>query len=126
MSTWEEMSRDCLKSAKNLFDAGLYRRSISSSYYAAYSAITAHFVAKGVTFAHGWNNPAHDQIANLIIHRLDSPRPMRFRLRKIILILRGARENADYRPNASIQQAYALECLRLATRTIQILEENNG
>ena len=123
MSNWLEMSQDCLKSAQKLLDEGLYRRSISSSYYAAYCAITAELVTKSVSFAHGWQNPPHDQAANLIINRLTIPYPARYRLRKIIQILRGARENADYRPNVSIEEAYARECLRLAARLARTLED---
>ncbi len=43
------MSQDCLKTAKKLLEEELFRRSISSSYYAAYSAIKAELVAKGIS-----------------------------------------------------------------------------
>ena len=58
LATWQEMNKDCLRSAKVLLDQGLFRRSISSSYYAAYSAATAEIVRRGINFAHGWQNPS--------------------------------------------------------------------
>lgn len=80
MATWEDLSRECLRAAKRLLDAGCYRRSISSSYYAAYSAVTSELAARRVTFAHGWNNPAHEQLPDLILNNLTLPRTTRYEL----------------------------------------------
>ena len=80
MSTWPEMSADCLRSANKLMQEGLYRRSISSAYYAAYCAITAELVAKGVAFANGWRNPAHDQLPALIMNHTRLPRKTKYQL----------------------------------------------
>ena len=122
MATWQEMSADCMKSAKVLLDQGLFRRSISSSYYSAYCAITYEFVAKGVNFAHGWRNPAHDQMPELIFNSLGLPRTAKHELRKLVFLLRQSRENADYRPQVSIEKRLALEAVVMAHRVIKILE----
>ncbi len=119
------MSRDCLKAGRKLLEETLYRRSISSSYYAAYSAVTAALVKKGVTFAHGWNNPAHDQLPTLVLHRLALPRNTRFELNKAIRRLRLERENADYRPQAKLDRNTALDCLHDARLVLNILEIDN-
>ena len=125
-STWLEMSADCLRASKKLLDEGLYRRSMSSAYYAAYSAITAELVAKGVTFAHGWQNPAHEQLPELVMNRISLARKDRYQLRAILRLLRQARENADYRPNVTITIETARECVRFAQLAIRILEERHG
>ena len=126
VATWQEMSQDCLKAAKKLLDEELFRRSISSSYYAAYAAVTAELVAKGVSFAHGWNNPAHEQLPELVMNNLNLPRKSKHELRKALLILRPSRENADYRPQVSIDRRLALESVVLAQSVIRILEERHG
>ncbi len=126
MATWQDMSEDCLKAAKKLLEEGLFRRSISSSYYAAYSAVTAELVAKGVSFAHGWNNPAHEQLPELVMNNINLPRKAKHELRKALLILRPSRENADYRPQVSIDRRLALESVVLAQSVIRILEERHG
>lgn len=123
MATWREMSRECLQVAQQSFHDGRLRRSISSAYYAAYGAVTSRLVDQKVNFAHGWNNPAHDQLPDLILNNLSLPKSARYRLNKAIRILRRAREDADYRPGASIDQALARDCLRNATRIIEALEE---
>ena len=92
METWQEMSKDCLRAAKRLLDAGLYRRSISSSYYAANLAATQALEDVEVHFAHGWHNPAHSRLPDLILHNLPLSRDTRFRSNKAIRRLRLERE----------------------------------
>ncbi len=127
MATWQELSSDCLRSAKVLLDNGLLRRSISSAYYAAYCAVTSHLVAHGVDFAHGWNNPAHEQLPNLVLNNTTLPRNTRYQINKAIRRLRMAREDADYRPAVIIDRRRALDCLHDAGDVLQLLGVNvNG
>ena len=126
MATWQEMSEDCLKAAKQLLRVDLFRRSGSSSYYAAYSAISAELVQKGVVFAHGWRNPAHEQLPELVINNMGLPLRTRYELRKALLILRQSRENADYRPHVTVDRRTALEGVMLSQRVIRLLEETNA
>jgi len=112
VATWQELSLECLRAAKMLAGEGYCRSSVSRSYYAAYCAVTSKLVARGVRFARGWNNPPHEQLLNLITHNLTLPRNVRRRLKKLIRILRHAREDADYRPGISVGRATALNCIR--------------
>ncbi len=122
MATWQELSLECLRAAKMLVGEGYWRSSVNRSYYAAYCAVTNELVARGVRFARGWNNPPHEQLLNLITHNLAFPQNVRRRLRRLIRILRHAREDADYRPGASIDRAMALNCIRSAVLVLQDLE----
>lgn len=118
MASWQELSLECLRAAKLLLDEGCLRRSISSAYYAAYSAVTGDLVTRGVTFAHGWNNPAHEQLAELILNNTTLPRHRRYVLNRIIRRLRAAREAADYRPAVLIDRTLAVACVRDATAVL--------
>lgn len=118
MATWREMSLDCLRSAKVLLDAGLPRRSVSSSYYAAYCAVTSVLVARGLSFPHGWNNPSHEQLPEFIANNMALPPAPRRQLRTVMRRLRVSRESADYRPGATIDHTLALTCLRDANAVL--------
>ena len=122
MSTWQELSLDCLQAAKMLADTEHWRSSVNRSYYAAYCAVTSKLVARRVSFAHGWNNPAHEQLPNLILHNLTLPMNTRRRLKQLILFLREARENADYRPGITVDRATARDCIRDAETVLKYLE----
>jgi uncharacterized protein (UPF0332 family) len=108
------MSLDCLRAAKALAGEGYWRSSVNRSYYAAYCAVTSELVARSVRFARGWNNPPHEQLLALVDHNLALPQEVRRRLRRLIRILRHAREDADYRPGISVDRTMALDCLRHA------------
>jgi uncharacterized protein (UPF0332 family) len=108
LATWQELSVECLRAAKMLLDEGYLRRSVSSAYYAAYSAVTSELVARGITFAHGWNNPAHEQLPDLILNNTTLPRQTRYALNRIMRRLRTARETADYRPAVLVDRTLAL------------------
>jgi uncharacterized protein (UPF0332 family) len=128
LATWQELSLDCLQAAQKLLEAEHLRSSISRSYYAAYCAVTSELVARGVAFAHGWDNPAHDQLPDLILHNTALPRNARYELNKAIRRLRRAREDADYRPGVSLVRSDAINCLRDALFVMRILgaEDESG
>ena len=126
MATWREMSRDSLQAAKTLTGEGRLRSAISRSYYAAYCAVTAALVARGVSFPHSWNNPAHEQLPDLVSNNLSLPPDRRRRLRKALRILRRAREDADYRPGITIDRQATVDYLRTAILVIESLGETNG
>ena len=116
--TWEEMSLECLQAAKRLSEAGYLRRSVSSAYYAAYSALAGRLAERKVTFAHGWNNPAHDQLPSLIHNNMGLERSARIRISRVFRRLRTVRENADYRPRETVGRDLALACIRDATAVL--------
>ena len=112
--TWQEMSANCLRSAKRLAAADDYRGSINRAYYSAYCAVTALLVAKGIQFAHGWNNPSHDQLPELVGNNLPLPVNTKRRVRTSLRSLRKAREDSDYRPGISVEREMALDSIRQA------------
>jgi uncharacterized protein (UPF0332 family) len=122
MATWEELSRDGLDAAKLLARAEHWRSCVSRCYYAAYSAVTSRLHERGVSFPHGWNNPGHEQLPNLILHNLTLPMNIRRRLKQLIEFLRNAREDADYRPGITIDKAKVIECILNAEMVLKYLE----
>jgi hypothetical protein len=114
LATWRDLSLDSLRAAKTLAGEGCLRSAVSRSYYAAYCAVTSELVTRGVAFARGWSNPAHDQMPDLVSNNLALPPDRRRRLRKALRILRRAREDADYRPGISVDRRAVLDYLRTA------------
>src|SRR2546425_856887 len=105
------MSRECLLAAQKLLVEGHCRSCVSRSYYAAYSAISGALVKRGVTFARGWNNPSHEQVAALVHNGLALPVDLRRQINQAIRRLRVAREGADYHPGATIDRPLAVACI---------------
>jgi uncharacterized protein (UPF0332 family) len=125
MATWSEMSRDSLLTAQRLLAEGHLRSSVSRSYYAARSAISSAFVQRGVSFAHGWNNPSHEQVAALVRNGLALPIDLRRQINQAIRRLRVAREGAGYHPGATVDRLLAAACIHDASRVIRALESTN-
>jgi uncharacterized protein (UPF0332 family) len=123
VATWREMSRECLEQARILLKEGPWRGSISRSYYAAYCAVTSDLVERGLGFAHGWNNPGHDQLPQLVLHNTTWPHGTRYRVNRSLRRLRNGREDADYRPGAAIGRQDAVDLFRDADTLIQTLED---
>lgn len=120
------MSLECRRAAKHLLQEGCLRRSVTGSYYAAYCAATSELVARGIPFAHGWNNPSHEQLPDLILNNTTRPRNTRYQINRILRRLRVARENADYRPAATIDRVLALACVRDANAVLLALGVEDG
>jgi uncharacterized protein (UPF0332 family) len=119
------MCQDSLRAARKLLHDGHLRSSVSRSYYAAYCAVTAEFVKRGIQFAHGWNNPAHDQLPELVLHNTTLPRNARYQINKALRRLRKAREDADYRPGTTIERPDALRLFHDAHLVAQTLGVND-
>lgn len=100
----------------------MFRRSVSNAYYAAYSAVAGELTRQGVTFARGWNNPAHDQLPDLVLNNMTRSRSTRYQINKALRRLRIERENADYRPRMEINRRTALNCVRDAALVSKLLE----
>jgi uncharacterized protein (UPF0332 family) len=126
MANWREMSLDNFEAAKELLASGRWRSSVSRSYYAAYCAITEDLDRRNVSFAHGWNNPGHEQLLLLIRHNLILPENSRRQLRRALHRLRIAREDADYRPTTLVDRHMALTCIRDAALVLDIMGETNA
>jgi uncharacterized protein (UPF0332 family) len=122
LTTWETMGLECLHAAEHLFIEGYFRRSASSSYYAAYCAVTSDLVNRRLTFAHRWNNPSHEQLSHLILNNAAWTVSRRRNINRLLRLLRQVREDADYRPGITVDRASALFSLRAATDVLGILE----
>jgi uncharacterized protein (UPF0332 family) len=125
MATWEEMSHDSFRAAQKLLAEGHLRSSVSRSYYAAYAVVSGELVRRGLTFAHGWNNPSHEQVAALIRNGLALPLNLRYQLNRAIRRLRIVREDADYRPGTTVDRRTALAAIHDANLIRQTLETSN-
>lgn len=123
MATWRELSLDNLEASKALLAGEYWRSSISRSYYAAYCAVSQRLAEKGVRFARGWNNPAHDQLLALIRNGLTLPPQARHPMAAALRRLRLARESADYRPGYPVEKALALASYRDAGLVLRMMEE---
>ena len=123
MATWKELSLDNLEAAQALVAGEHWRSSVSRSYYAAYCAVSQRLAEKGVQFARGWNNPAHDQLLALIRNGLTLPPGARHRTATALRRLRLARETADYRPGNPVGRALALASYRDAGSVLQMMED---
>jgi uncharacterized protein (UPF0332 family) len=115
------MGIDALAAATKLLELGHVRSCVSRSYYAGYCAATGALATRGLAFARGWGNPGHDRVPDLILHNTDLPQTARFQLNKALRRLRKLREDADYRPTASLDRADALGCLRDAAFVMRTL-----
>lgn len=118
METWRQLSEGNLRAAEILFREGEYRSCISRAYYAAYCAATEEIVKKLTTFPNAWNNPPHIKVSVYIQNNLTLAPTKKQRIIRRINILRLYRENADYRPQTTISEQVARNCIRAAA-TIQ-------
>jgi hypothetical protein len=76
-------------------------------------------------FAHGWQNPGHDQLPDLVLHNTTWPRNTRYQINKALRRLRRTREDADYRPGAAVERRDAIACIRDASFVLQTLGVND-
>ena len=121
MATWYELGRDSRLAARLLSRADRLRSSVSCAYYAAYSAVAHDMAEQTADFPHGWNNPAHEQIARWLEGNRTLPIRHRRRLVKAVRRLRKAREDADYRPGMSFNKADVIELLRESALVFRLL-----
>lgn len=119
METWRQLSEDSLSAAKTLLREGNYCSSVSRSYYAAYCAATNEIVQNLTTFPNGWNNPPHEKVPEYIQNNLAISQVSKKTIKKLILILRRFREDADYRPYRLVNIQAARDCVRDAQRIQQ-------
>ena len=117
------MSENNRKSAQQLLETEQIRSCISRSYYAAYCAVTDLLVSRNVQFPRGWNNPAHEQLPDLVLNNSGLPRATRFEVNKVLRRLSRQREDADYRPHAVLVLRDAVKAVRDAQFILRTLEE---
>lgn len=121
MATWQEMSLDNLEAARKLFTEDHLRSCISRAYYAAYCAVTAELQKRKIKYPHGWINPAHIQILELVLNNLTMSFAALAAVSKAMRRLRQARESADYRPGVTWKRGDVVVLLRDAVRVAREL-----
>lgn len=107
-----------------LLNGAHYRSCSSRAYFAAYALLTALFRGQ-VTFAHGDNNPSHDQLYALVSNNLPRDKMSvieRRELKRQLRVLLRNRLVADYEPGSTVDRSVAMLSVRSASRVAQILE----
>jgi uncharacterized protein (UPF0332 family) len=122
LATWIEIANANLKAAKILHRESEFRSSATRSYYAAYAAVTAKAIERGVQFPYGGNNPTHEQLPNIILNNLNLSLRNKREAAAIIRRLRAARVSADYVPHESVDENTSRESLKDAARELSLLE----
>lgn len=111
------MSEGTLRGAEVLLREGDYLGCVSRAYCAA----TSEIVKKLTTFPHGWRNPTHEKVPVYIQNNLTLPQGKKDTVSTLIKTLRLFREDADYRPYETVDEAVARDCVRDATAVQQEL-----
>jgi uncharacterized protein (UPF0332 family) len=111
---WYKLARQGIASAERLYREGDYRGSANRSYYAAYHVATGLCYEHGdeIHFAHGWNNPSHEQLPDLIRNNGSIAIEVRRSVNQMLREMRAVREDADYRPGRTVEQTESLKSLR--------------
>ena len=121
----QKSSKDNLACAQSLFERGdesVWRSSVSRSYYAAYCAAASKICVPGQAFRHGWNNPPHEDLPNMLSHATGLNGAAKRAACRGLRILREARIDADYRPGRTIDKRDAYVALKEAIRVLHHLE----
>ncbi|MCX7014435.1 MAG: HEPN domain-containing protein [Candidatus Sumerlaeota bacterium] len=122
MATWEELSRDSLLAAQELFRRLRCRSSVSRAYYAAYSAVTAALTKRGIPQRYDRENPPHEAVPRMIRKNLgDLDKERRRKLSQSISVLLKLRIDADYYPGHTIDESVARHGVRMAYSVLNIL-----
>ncbi len=119
--TWRQMSEDSLLAAEALLQEGRYRSCISRAYYASYCAATHEIVQKLKTFSYGRSNPSHELLPAYVQNNLTISRTKKDAVDTYVRLLRLYREDADYRPQVTVDELTARDCVRAAAEVQQQL-----
>ena len=120
--TWGEMSKSSLKAAALLRDQGLERAAVNRVYYSVYS-LAVERVAKYGPFGGDlrWSNPPHNEVPLLLDRFTKIPFADRGEMKKIIKELFKKRVEADYKPNALIDEIVEKSVFRKALRFQELI-----
>jgi uncharacterized protein (UPF0332 family) len=120
---WITIALRSLRSAQLLHLEGESRGVVNRAYYSVYQLATGVCVLHGdeALFPHGWNNPSHDQLPDLIQNNGDLPMTTRRLAGTLLNSLRVTREDADYRPGRTVDSEVALRSLQGATQIFRML-----
>jgi len=121
METWRQLSEDSLLAAETLLQDGRHRSCVSRAYYASYCAVTHEIIQKLTTFSHGRKNPSHELVPAYIQNNLTISQPKKDAVDTYVRLLRYYREDADYRPQVTVDELTARDCVRAAAEVQQQL-----
>ncbi len=121
---WKRTALATLDTARSLRDHEDFRSCVSRIYYAAYQAATAICLAHEDAdhFPNGWNNPSHEQLPDLVQNNGDLSPPARRTAARILRLLRGFREDADYRPGRTVDAVTVRTSLLAVSTLFEVLE----
>jgi hypothetical protein len=123
--TWEDLAVAQKAAAQYLFGANnpTYDRAVCGrAYYAAYALVTSR-LPPGISFAHGWGNPAHATLPAHVGNVAGLQEADRREVRRALRRLRQRREDADYRPGITVDRDSARESMRDARQVFMILNQ---
>jgi uncharacterized protein (UPF0332 family) len=125
---WRRTAKLTLETAKRLHDGEDSRSCVSRAYYAAYQAATAICITHGdsANFPAGWNNPAHEQLPDLIGNNSHFSLNTRRTVRKILRELRILREDADYSMGRTVDAETVRASLLMVSTLFERLEIEDG
>ena len=123
--TWDELAVVQRAAAQHLFganDSTYERAACGRAYYAAYALVTSRL--SGVrTFGRGWSNPPHATLPAHIDGIAGLNEAARRELRRALRRLRQRREDADYRPGATVDRNSARERMRDVGKVFMLLKQ---
>ena len=122
MQELKDMAEEKLRAARALHRDGFYADSVSRSYYAAYCMVF-YSLRRFKSSLDGRSNPTHADVPRLIKAYLNNlSRPKQDELIRLMWSLYHHRVDADYMPKVTIDATIAGNCIRDASRVLEILE----
>ena len=119
---WSELASVQLRAATLLAGAESGERpSCGRAYYAAYSLVTHRLEPSKLTYANGWQNPAHADLPRYVANLPGLGPASKRAVRRALRRLRQRREDADYRPRQTVDPRVVRESLRDAAEIFRIL-----
>lgn len=115
MASWQTISKRNLRTAKEVASTDP-RSSLSRSYYAAFSALSAVLGGVEGAFPMGWETPRHARLSELILLHGD-PR-WRDSVERDIRVLYRLRLDADYRSTVELGSVEASKAAKVAQQII--------
>lgn len=120
METWQELARECRKSANLLVTERNHRSAVSRAYYAVYSRVTMDLCRAGVAMPAHREGPSHTRIRALIEHRMTHLTiERRLALSRIVGRLYTMRIAADYLPSSHIGDDESREAATLVRKVFE-------
>lgn len=121
---WRARAQIAYTAAQRAYEASDWHTTANRAYYAVYQLCTAVCIEHGDAsqFPSVWNNPAHEQLPDLIRNNGDITVYARRQVSGLLYSLRSAREDADYRIGRTVNKETADDCLKESRRIFDYLD----